>query len=192
MPNWCSNRVTVSGPAETLTAFMLAAKVGDEALSFDNIYPCPPSLRDAPSGSDEIYYDIAYGDLSAIANYGWIPESIKGDRVALMAFVTNHHGCSAKKAQGIADLIKSNLETYGSKNWYDWCCRAWGTKWGTCNSTGGRSGDVLEYHFDTAWCPATEGFLEVSRLFPELVFQMEYLREVCVFVVRRFSRVARL
>ena len=174
MPNHCSNQVTISGDADQLTAFMLAAKSGNEDLSFDNLFPCPQSLKDAASGSDEIYYDIVYGDLSELAGYGWIPDEIKGDRDALLTFVANRHGYHAGKGIGIADLIKYNLETYGAKNWYDWCCKNWGTKW-DIDGTGDRHGDEhASYSFDSAWSPPIEAFVKISEDFPGLSFDLEY------------------
>jgi hypothetical protein len=188
MPNHCSNQVTVSGDADQLTAFLLAAKSGNEDLSFDNLFPCPQSLKDAASGSDEIYYDIVYGDLSKLAGYGWIPDEIKGDRNALLTFVANRQGYHAGKGIGIADLMKYNLETYGAKNWYDWCINNWGTKWGVYDSSGGRSEDYLTptlvYNFTTAWGPATEGFVKISENFPGLSFDMEYFEPGMCFCGR--------
>ena len=184
MPNWYNNHVSISGNKDQMTAFILAAKTDSADLSFANLFPCPQSLQDAPSGSDEIYYDIVYGNLEKIAGYGWIPDEIKNDRDALLTFVANRHGYHAGKGIGIADLIKYNLETYGAKNWYDWCCKNWGTKW-DIDGTGDRHGDEhASYYFDSAWSPPIEAFLKISGDFPGLSFDLEYFEPGMAFCGR--------
>jgi hypothetical protein len=174
MPNWCNNHVSISGDKDQLTTFVLAAKTDSADLSFANLFPCPQPLRDAPAGSDEIYYDIVHGDLGKVAGYAWIPNDIKGDRDALMSFLTNRSSITLEAGRKLADLIKSNLETYDAKNWYDWCVVNWGTKW-DIEGSGDRHGDEsAEYYFDSAWSPPIEAFLKISQDFPGLSFDLEY------------------
>jgi hypothetical protein len=181
MPNWCNNQLDVYGPADSITAFLLAAKTDQHDLSFANLFPCPQSLKDAVSGSDEIYYDIVHGDLSKVASYGWIPYEIKGDRDALLTFVANRHQYHIGKAIGIADLIKYNLETYGAKNWYDWCIKNWGTKW-DIEGSGNRVGEEsLSYNFSSAWSPPVEAFVKISESFPDLTFVIQYFESGACF-----------
>lgn len=81
-----------------------------------------------------------------------------------------------KKLQKKQDEIeKANEKKYGSKNWYDWCCDNWGTKWGdyeTHLESSGRNG--ARFTFDTAWCPGSKGLEKISSLHPELVFVNAY------------------
>lgn len=166
MPNWCSNQVTVTGNEDQLIVLMLAAKSESCDFSFANLYPCPQALLDAPAGSDEIYYAIAYGDLSSLAQYSWIPAEVKGDREALMSFVSSHYGHGIEKGQEIADLVKSNLETYGFSNWYDWCVANWGTKWdvegGKDFVTVSSDGLSASLRFDSAWVPPTAWYAKIA------------------------------
>jgi hypothetical protein len=68
-----------------------------------------------------------------------------------------------------------------SRAGYDWCNRHWGTKWDICdvgyehsiNENTGEFGQ-LQFYFDTAWGPPDEAFVEISKIFPELVFELEY------------------
>jgi hypothetical protein len=130
-------------------------------------------LRDAPAFR-EVYYTILHGDLSSLAGYGWIPDEIKGDREALLSFMTARSNITIEAGREIADLVKSNLETYGFSNWYNWCVAKWGTKW-DIDGSGGRSGpDHASYNFDSVWGPPIEGFIEVSKNFPGLTFDLEY------------------
>ena len=45
MPNYCSNRLTVIGDAETLDKFVELAREGKELLDFDKIHPAPEEWR---------------------------------------------------------------------------------------------------------------------------------------------------
>ena len=47
-------------------------------------------------------------------------------------------------------IIVDNLKLYGCKDWYEWCCRYWGTKWNSYNSPA-QDWDSNEIIFDTAW-----------------------------------------
>ena len=75
-------------------------------------------------------------------------------------------------------------QTENFTNQYDWCCAKWGSKWGDYdhNDVNYDVGDnKLYFSFTTAWCPATEGFVEVSKQFPDLIFMMTYEESGCQF-----------
>lgn len=73
------------------------------------------------------------------------------------------------------DKWVANKEKHGSKDWYDWCIRNWGTKWGDYYD------ELVEHNeyrthigFDSAWSPPREGLIEVSKKWPDLEFNIEY------------------
>lgn len=80
-----------------------------------------------------------------------------------------------------------NIELYGHKDWYDWSCAVWGTKWGDCDTsieepTEQSDGSwEVQAHFQTAWSSATEGFIQVSKMFPTLLFTFDYDEEAGFF-----------
>jgi hypothetical protein len=55
------------------------------------------------------------------------------------------------------DIFRGNLgaeerEKYGNKNWYDWSCDNWGTKWPACDAEITEETDTeIHYRFLTAW-----------------------------------------
>ena len=55
------------------------------------------------------------------------------------------------------DIFRGNLgaderEKYGNKNWYDWSCDNWGTKWPACDAEITAETDTeIHYRFLTAW-----------------------------------------
>jgi hypothetical protein len=78
--------------------------------------------------------------------------------------------------QSVNDVGKAyidNILEYGADSWYDWCIDNWGTKW---NATEGTIGEnYLE--FETAWDPPFPVIMELSRRFPELIFNHEWADE---------------
>ena len=67
---------------------------------------------------------------------------------------------------------EKRLKKYGSKNWYDWKCKNWGTKWNSIDTEiveDEREG--LTYTFNTAWdCPREIVFKLQEILDEELPF----------------------
>ena len=64
---------------------------------------------------------------------------------------------------------------------YDWCLQNWGTKWGICDSEKqeeygweGKEDKEVMYKFQTAWSPPNPIILRMSKLFPDLEFEMRY------------------
>ena len=65
---------------------------------------------------------------------------------------------------------------------YSWCLRNWGTKWGDCETEIMFYDDYLMLKYETAWSPALEGLEQISRLFPTLTFQTDYIEEGMQFI----------
>ena len=68
-------------------------------------------------------------------------------------------------------VLKAGYEDAG----YDWENNHWGCKWGACHADlVDDNGSELFYSFDTAWAPPI-GFLDgVAKLWPSLIFVLEY------------------
>ena len=80
------------------------------------------------------------------------------------------------------ELYAKNIEKYGYKSWYDWQYAVWGTKWGDCDTRFVQSfvrgeNKVAQWNYMTAWGPMTNGWLKVSEMFPNLVFEFEHDEE---------------
>jgi len=71
-----------------------------------------------------------------------------------------------------AEISAAIYQKYGAHNWYDWRIDNYGTRWG----------DYELYHeegqnwfgFESAWSPPIEGLERLSKMFPELTFDLEY------------------
>ena len=63
--------------------------------------------------------------------------------------------------------MAANIEKYGYKDWYDFCCGEWGTKW-DCGEQGCSDvhpeGRMLHASFDTAWAPPVNAYEKLEAL----------------------------
>jgi|APSaa5957512622_1039677.scaffolds.fasta_scaffold59033_2 hypothetical protein len=58
MPNWCENRLEITGPERELTLFLAKAKEKDKPLSFQKLHPMPTELAGTSSpGETPNWYD---------------------------------------------------------------------------------------------------------------------------------------
>lgn len=69
-----------------------------------------------------------------------------------------------------------NIKKYGSKDWYDWSVKNWGTKWNACH-TYYCTGDSNSVLFDTAWSDVRPLIKELSKQYPNNSFEYHYSEE---------------
>lgn len=61
------------------------------------------------------------------------------------------------------------------KNWYDWNCENWGTKWDASDaSIVKETSRSIQYYFDTAWAPPIPIIEKMSKQFPKLKFTLKF------------------
>ena len=137
MPNWCSNRLIVSGPSASVRAVIDLMRSDDEKseFSFENVIPCPECLHAVSAGSDEIHYQIKYGNWEGVASYGWCAGAPTESREAFIEWwrssptTADDNSRDHSKFDEIADMYKRNVDTTGYLTWYPFCTDRWGTKW---------------------------------------------------------------
>lgn len=98
------------------------------------------------------------------------------------------YGNDSEKQAQLEAQQASNIEKYGSKDWYDWCNANWGTKWGDCDTEctttlEDSEGTELCFTLESAWSPITSGLIEISKSFPNLYFIMEHREEAGFYFV---------
>lgn len=96
-----------------------------------------------------------------------------------------------EKQRELDSQYEKNLAKYGYRNWYDWQYDIWGVKWGdedtyidediTIVTQGESSYSILKVSFQTPWGFADKGFLALSLMFPELVFEFRVEEEAGFF-----------
>lgn len=87
-----------------------------------------------------------------------------------------------------------NLKEYGHEDWYDFCCKEWGSKWGFCHTAfydanGGLVNTKEELHnlldlngniefkTDCAWNPSIGLMKKICELYPDIEFLCEWGEE---------------
>ena len=79
------------------------------------------------------------------------------------------------KQKTMEEQNKANIAKFGYKDWYDWNCANYGSKWsdyeGVINTY---EAGLLDVVFMSAWSPIIQGMVHVSREFPKLNFILTY------------------
>ena len=149
MPNWCYNRMNVTGDRDSLVKLTEAI-----ARKHDS------SLAETTMGVEQVDYD-----LSVLFP---IPDEL---RITAMFFSTK---TDDPEYQELLKKYEANKEKYGYTTWYDWAIENWGTKWSprieewTINDF--PNGSEIYAYYETAWSPADGLIREVSKQFPTLLF----------------------
>ena len=151
MPNWCANRVTVSGNEEDVQAFKKAVHgLGDRqdsAFSFNSVIPFPEEVN-------------GIGSPVKIMTEEEI-EQYKKDHSDSEWVIGN-----LPLTQERSDSLK---EKYGCDNWYDWCNDNWTSKWDACDVyLDVDEPDYLQYRFDTPWGPPENIYYVVTAQHPNV------------------------
>jgi len=146
MPNWCENRVTISGDAEDILKFRGIIEGpdhhgGDSIFSFNQLLPMPVELINTTS-----------------------PPTIKETQTECDTHNTDEKKCIAV-TQNTVDVLQ---EKYGACDWYSWATNFWGTKWQPTEIELDAEADYLIYRFDTAWGPPEGIWTAIQEQFPKL------------------------
>ncbi len=77
------------------------------------------------------------------------------------------------KTEAYKQIEAEAIALTGHKNWYNWSCAYWGTKWNAYHThlDDDYSNDQLELQFDTAWSCPEPIFVKVAEMFPKLSFE---------------------
>lgn len=148
MPNWCSNKLTISGNKEAIDAFVKALG-SDKLFSFGKLFPIPDPLKTVILGF------------------------LKG-KDCKWRNITDSEGNVTQQVLS-AEELEELKDKYKATNWYDWNISNWGTKWDIepVELEGDFEKEVY-CHFDTAWAPPVEFITHIGKQFPELTFTLYF------------------
>ena len=154
MPNWVSNVVRISGNREQLNEVRVFLRGEEGEFDFNKLIPEPKELLqyNSPLGCEQV---IRYVETHrSLKNAPFSEQELKDAKQAV-----------------------SNVRRYGARDWYDWRCRHWGTKWNACNPSSEFVNDELVYTFETAWMFPAPIFQALINKYPMLEFAWEYHEE---------------
>lgn len=143
MPNWCSNRLTVTGDKESLQKFkelsLVKAEQGSDLnFTMEGLYPTPKALLNMTS-----------------------PVMWRGEL----------HDTEGQEA--FEKYNEELISQYGYNDWYGWRVNNWGTKWDAAETyIADNEDELLSIDYDTAWAPNTAWTQYVAKLFPTLTFSL--------------------
>ena len=155
MPNWCNNRVTISGDKDDIREVrrVLQDDNGYGTLtefSYHALIPMPKALIGTCS-PPRVYDTEEEVEREIAKNVG--PDSRPISRATQSELI-----------------IK-----YGTDNWYDWCTKHWGVKWATDGDVN-MSSDVgyLQYEFASPWGPPVPVYEALVGRFPKVAISWFY------------------
>lgn len=184
MPNHITNILTISGEEVQVREclFQISSNEKDEEtgnhnhrlIDFNKIIPRPKSL-DITSGSRVDQAIALLQDkneyFEKMLDYPWVKnegmETIEQVKTYLRSQMT-------EKDMEEGRMALHNIETYGCKDWYDWSCLNWGTKWNAYDQ------DELDFgviRFDTAWSTPYPVIKALAETFPNLDFEVKFADE---------------
>lgn len=65
-------------------------------------------------------------------------------------------------------------EKYGAEDWYDWAIKNWGVKWDLQATILFQDETTAVYEFDSPWGPPLTAIERLSKLYPDLKFELFY------------------
>lgn len=179
MPNHVSTNLVITGPKLDVERFVNAVNLSiDNTFNFQGVCPMPEVLvgTSAPAiirTAEEI--------AQQWADYNTLKAEGKLDAYSLAEGKPCRLGITQEQYDSL-------LLNYGVTDWYSWCVKNWGTKWGAYDAT---SWDIVDgandvasasISYQTAWSPATEFFLFASAKYPTLSFWQQVADEGGGFV----------
>ena len=148
MPNHVDNELRVTGSIKDIAKFKAFAKEGDCLLSANKFIPYPKEFDEQDKKAKE--QDEKRNRLI---------EELKGEKDAY------------EKALEKFPYIKDGYNSGG----YSWCVKEWGTKWGCYDvKLEIDTNDELFYQFNSAWSPPEPLIKKMSKMFPDLNFELRY------------------
>ncbi len=156
MPNIIRNRLLVKGQYLKLKEFVQDIKRNENGHLeiLDTLYPCPEELSAV---------EVVYGTAVDGKPYN-------------------------------DELYKDMQQKWGAAHWHDWQKKHWGVKWGDYETVIDDSNEYddaeyaekhfnsipdeplwIRYYFHTAWNVPVKAFERISRMFPDLHFEIRYI-----------------
>ena len=181
MPNWVRTRLTFNGEKNRVAEIKELVKTtgkDDEGrdytneFDFNKVVPMPEELNIASSSSGEC--GMRYLILKSQNSILWTED----DRSFMerMKKVKEENPDSFNEDIELGKKYLSNISKYGYKDWYNFRCDQWGTKWGASEVVW-IADDSVE--FETAWSFCHPIVKKLSEMFPDVEIVFCFADEDC-------------
>lgn len=204
MPNWVRNRVVALNPQELKKHIIDESG----AVDFNMVIPMPKDLEITSGSysyeaQNSIYFSeytkqkiekqVKVDKLLAVhydsnkTQQEFLDECLEDNKILAeirkiksLKLRGENKTSASNVAEAYDTFIKGyfNVQRYGSKDWYDWRIKNWGTKWNASDSSFNEETGVVE--FDTAWSMPENIFRALSHFTPlRVVYADEDLGSNC-------------
>jgi len=159
MPNWVSCELKITGNDKEINRFIKFAKSKNKLLDMNKFIPYPKkySILDKLAKKSEkirkriLDYIIKCVRKITEKEYAYLTLDIKNE---------------------LFNYFPIKKDGYNSGG-YEWCVNNWGTKWNFSNTCIRlRDKNFIHYSFQTPWNIPEPVLLKMSKLFPELTFNL--------------------
>lgn len=154
MANHVTNKLRFAGKESKVKEMLNSVKGIKCDFDIDSFYPVPEELKNTVSPTRIVSNE----ELKKRVN--------KRDRGELTDYELQ---CMPMTESRSKQLIKN----YGADNWFDWCSKNWGTKWGAYDVE--KCDDTFE--FLTAWRTPMPAMIVLSKMHPEVELSVRYFDE---------------
>lgn len=160
MPNWVMNELTCI--FETSEEFQSFKNKVDEENFYNSFIPMPEILKDTQSPSVNVD--------RLILEYN---KQTNSTSMGLTEIINANHPLYSEMAKQALKNQQAFNET-GYSNWYDWCYANWGVKWDACKLESKELShfNTIIYSFNSPWGTPQHFVEELSKLYPEAVFEL--------------------
>jgi hypothetical protein len=174
MPNHTANKVTITGPKDTVLAFTTMAKNTSQDFSLNSFLPIPSELKNTTS-------PVHIMSQSEIDDMWTEWRKKKESKCDTGPMGLHSYEKDAPFGLGITqETYYTLVKKYGVSNWYDWCLINWGTKW-DCYNVGEWGVDsetsAATIYYETAWSQITIFWQTISQKYPDCEFRHEFADE---------------
>jgi hypothetical protein len=145
MPNWCVNRVIVTGPKRLRDEFVQRARGAYPRYKDEEAKELPP----AKDPIEELQRNIAKLDEEPNPEQTFCFHQFVPIPAAILAGGYSEKG-------------------------YNWQCKHWGTKWGAHDTHVKHNARRTRMDFETAWSPPEPVLAAIANQFPGLRFVLQY------------------
>lgn len=184
MPNWNNNLIT-------LTAKTDEAK--KQLHTFIDKHVIVLKERNWNESRLELDNDTIIPKPEGIVKLMDMGKIIQGDKIA-RATLPEFKANPTYNEEDERKQREQNRKEYGYEDWYDFCCKEWGSKWGFCHTAFlNEYGEVIEtkddlhsnldstgeivIKTDCAWGPAVGLMKKICELYPDIEFRCEWGEE---------------
>ena len=183
MPNWVK---TIVKTKPDVLKDILKKYSNEDGFSFEKVIPMPKELdvERGSRGQDGLMYLFLENDNGISKEKinqvfrslnPFFSDIYKEKRFKMVEekYSENKSKTEYNESVKLAKQYIYNYNKYGYADWYNWRCDNWGTKWDLTE---------LDYNkdtmiFQTAWNFAGNVILELSRRYPEAVFECKFADE---------------